>query len=321
MRKLILIAVLVTAAVAGGAAYVIAGGDGDDARRTGAIRSYSTGKLALQADGVNLGLLKSASCGAVSAEVTRNATLDTTALDPKQIGPARYEPCELQFALAGMGQPLHSWISNALAGKVGPMNLTISYLDSSYVEKSKLELEEAAPVKLELPALDAGGNAYVYTTLTVAPRAVHAAPGSGATVQGTSTAAKQQLSSAFRFEWSGAPLATVSKVSGVTVNFDPETLQPKLGEIDFTMSENDPRMAAVDSSFRKFVIDGVNGDKSQTTANIVFLQSNLSTVSATVSLKGVGWAAGELVGATSADTAVAKRRYTLYTEGATLVVS
>jgi hypothetical protein len=75
------------------------------------------------------------------------------------------------------------------------------------------------------------------------------------------------------------------------------------------------------SSFRKFVIEGLNGDKGETTASIVFLHSNLSTVNATVALKGVGWAAGELVGATSAETAVAKRRYVLYAEGATLATS
>ena len=39
-----------------------------------------------------------------------------------------------------------------------------------------------------------------------------------------------------------------------------------------------------------------------------------------LSFYGVGWAAGELVGETSSETAAGKRRYTLYVERATFAV-
>lgn len=319
MRKLILIAVLVAVAAGAGIAYVIA--SSDDARRTGAIatRSYSTGKVMLLSEGSAQGLLKSASCGAVSADVTREEPVGELrdASDAKHIGPAKYESCELTFGFA-MGKPIFSWISGALAGKTGPKNLTLSYLDYDYKERSRLELNQAAIAKVTMPSLDAGNNTPQYVTLMVVAPSIASAAGSGATVQGPATTSKTQPASAFRFEWAGAPLTKVTNIEGWSFELDPATQKPLLGEIDITVNETDPRMAAVDSSFKKFVIDGNNGDKSETTASIAYLSSNLTTINGTVAFTGVGWAAGELTGATSADATSAKRRYTLYVEGATL---
>jgi hypothetical protein len=322
MRKLILIAVLVAAAaVVGGIAYVLAGGD-DDARRSGALaRSYSTGKIVLQAEGVTLGTLKSASCGAVSADVARvAATVETKVpVDAKQIGPPKYESCELTFGWS-MDKALFSWISDALAGKAAKKNLTLSYLDFNYVEKSKLDLDQAAITKVELPSLDGGNAIPVFVTLTVAPQSVLASAGSGATVQAPLSSTKSQLGSNFRFDYAGAGLTKVTKVESWSFEVDPATQKALLGDVVISVTENDPRMASLSSSFKKFLIDGENGDKSQTTASVVFLASNLTATNATVAFTGVGWAAGELVGATSADNSLAKRRYSLYVEGATLTV-
>jgi T4-like virus tail tube protein gp19 len=322
MRKLILIAVLVAVAAGAGIVYVSAGGD--DARRTGAIgtRSYATGKLALQADGVVLGGLKSASCGAVSADVARvAATIETKVpVDAKQIGPAKYEACELTFGWSA-DKSLFTWISDALAGKAVRKNLSLSYLDINYVEKARLDLDQAAIAKVAMPKLDASNGNAVYVTLTVAPLSIKSAAGSGAAVQvATSTSSKSQLGGNFRFDYGGAPLTHVTTVEGWSFEFDPATQKPLLGDVDITVSESDPRMPALSSSFKKFVIDGENGDKSQTTASIALLNNTLTATHATVAFTGVGWAAGELVGATSADNSIAKRRFSLYVEGATLTV-
>jgi phage tail-like protein len=319
MRKLILIAVLVVVAAGAGIAYVLA--SGDDTRRAAALtRSYSTGKIMLQSDGLPLGFLKSVSCGAVSADVTREEVGELRAAnDAKHIGPAKYESCELTLGWS-MNKSVFSWISGALAGKTGPKNLTLSYLDYNYVEKSRLELDQAAIAKVTMPALDAASNTVVYMTLTVAAQSIRSAAGSGATLQSPTTTAKNQLASAFRFEWAGSPLTKVTSVEGWSFELDPATQKPLLGELNITVNETDPRMAAVNSSFKKFVIDGNNSDEAETTASIVYLSSNLAANNATVAFTGVGWAAGELVGATSADGSTAKRRYTLYVEGANLTV-
>jgi len=322
MRKLILIAVLVAAvAVVGGIAYVLAGGD--DARRSGALaRSYSTGTVVLQAEGVSLGRLKSASCGAVSADVARvAATVETKVpVDAKQIGPPKYESCEFTFGWP-MDKSLFTWISDALASKAARKNLTLSYLDFNYVEKSRLDLDQAAIAKVELPALDAANNIPVYVTLTVAPQSILATAGSGATVQVPAvSSSKSQLGSNFRFDYGGAPLTKVTKVESWSFEVDPATQKALLGEVGITVNETDPRMASLSSSFKKFLIDGENGNKSETTAGFVLLNSALTANNATVAFTGVGWAAGELVGATSADNSIAKRRYSLYVEGATLTV-
>ena len=322
MRKLILIAVLVVAAAIGGIVYVLSGGD--DSRRTGALsgRSYATGTVVLQAEGVSLGRLKSASCGAVSADVARVAAVETKVpVDAKQIGPAKYESCELTFGWS-MDKSLFTWISDALASKAAPKNLTLSYLDFNYVEKSRLDLDQAAITKVEMPALDAGNNIPVYVTLTVAPQSILAAAGSGATVQVPPTSSsKSQLGSNFRFDYGGSPLTKVTKVESWSFEVDPATQKALLGEVGITVNETDPRMASLSSSFKKFLIDGENGDKSETTASIVLLNSTLTAANATVAFTGVGWAAGELVGATSADNSIAKRRYSFYMESATLTPS
>jgi hypothetical protein len=322
MRKLILIAVLVVAAaVVGGIAYVVAGGD--DARRSGALtRSYSTGKIVLQAEGVTFGSLKSASCGAVSADVARvAATVETKVpVDAKQIGPPKYESCELTFGWS-MDKSLFTWISDALASKAAPKNLTLSYLDFNYVEKSRLDLNQAAIAKVEMPSLDGGNNIPVYVTLTVAPQSIQAAAGSGATVQVPAvSSSKSQLGSNFRFDYGGAPLTKVTKVESWSFEVDPATQKALLGDVVISVAENDPRMASLSSSFKKFLIDGENGSKSETTASYALLNSTLTATNATVAFTGVGWAAGELVGATSADGSIAKRRFSLYVEGATLTV-
>ena len=323
MRKLILIAVLVVAAAIGGIVYVLSGGD--DSRRTGALsgRSYATGTVVLQAEGVSFGRLKSASCGAVSADVARvAATVETKVpVDAKQIGPPKYESCEFTFGWP-MDKSLFTWISDALASKAAPKNLTLSYLDFNYVEKSRLDLDQAAIAKVELPALDAANNIPVYVTLTVAPQSILATAGSGATVQVPAvSSSKSQLGSNFRFDYGGAPLTKVTKVESWSFEVDPATQKALLGDVVISVAENDPRMASLSSSFKKFLIDGENGDKSETTASIVLLNSTLTAANATVAFTGVGWAAGELVGATSADNSIAKRRYSLYMESATLTPS
>jgi hypothetical protein len=320
MRKLILIAVLVAAAIAGGSVYVLASGDDGD-RRAGALAaSYSTGKLALQIDGTSVAYLKSISCGAVSAEVQRTAVVEGTKLsgDPKQIvGPAQYQSCELEVPWGSIDPAVSGWISQALNGQAAPKTLNVLYLDYDYKEKRRLELLNAAISEVTLPKAQASASKDpAQVKLTLQPEIVRAFAGSGAAVS-AGAAQKSQLGSNFSFTWGSTTLGAM-EVGPLSFTVDPKTKRAQLSELALVVSEADPKLATVDSSFRKFLIDGQNGDANEVTAVLEWLDPTLKVTTSKFTFAGVGWAAGELVGDTSADTSIGKRRYSLYVERATI---
>ena len=318
MRARTIIAAVVAIAIAAlvGAVYLVAAGD-DDQRRAGALsRTYVAGTTVLLSEGKSLGSLKSASCGGVAAQVTR-VEPGKAGPDAKQIGSAQWEPCELKFGLS-MDPALYGWISEALAGKPGTRNLTLQTLDYEGKELSRLDLNQALLTEFSMPTFDAANTTPAYMNITVKPQSYNAKAGSGAVVSTTSTKTqKTWLPANFRFDFGGLPLSKVSKVSSIGFKVDPGTQRPLLD--DFTVVAAQSDLGGLDSFLQKFVIDGVNGPESETTAKLTMLDSTLATTLGTLSFTGVGMTGGELVGATeSGSETIAKRQYTLYAEGFSL---
>jgi phage tail-like protein len=318
MRKLILMAVLVAAAVVGGIVYVLA--SGDDTRRTGAIsRTYVAGKTQLLVAGQPMGFLKSASCGGVGAEVTR-VEGGKAGPDGKQIGAAQYEPCELSFGLS-MEPAIYSWISDALAGKAAAKSLTLQSLDFENKEISRLDLNQAVLTEFSMPAFDAANNDAAYMSIAVQPQTLNSKPGSGAVVSST-VATKQKVwqPANFKFEFAGLPLAKVSKVEGIAFHVESGTQRPLLE--NFTIVVNASDVGNLDQFLKKFVIDGQNAPANETTAKLTMLDSTLAATVGTVSFTGVGMTGGTLVGAVeSGSESIAKRQFVLYAEGLSLNIA
>lgn len=315
-RTLVLAFAAVSVAVLAGIVYVVAAGDGE--RRVGALReSYVAGHTVLLSSGKPVGLLKSAKCGAVGAEVTR-VDEGRTGPDPKQIGAAQYQPCEFVFSLS-MGQELYDWINGALAGKgVAPKNLTLQNLDSELKERSRLELQGALLTEFSMPAFDAASNAAGFMTVKVKAERISYLSGSGAVVStGTTTSQKSWLVANFKFELAGQQLTHVSKISSFRFQVQPETQRPLLD--DFTITVAESNLGGLPKLLDSFVLGGQNGPESETTAKVTMLDSTLTTTLATLSFTGVGVVGGELVGTLEAQTdTIARRHYTLYAEGASL---
>jgi hypothetical protein len=323
MRKLLLICVLVAAALAGGIAYVLAtDGDGGE-RRAGALSTgYNTGKIALQLDGAAVGYLTSAECGQVSAEVQRDAIVEGTKLigDPKHIGPPRYEPCKLEIPWGNIDPAVSGWIAQALNGQATPRTLMVQYLDYDYKEKRRLEVLDAAITEVTMPGADAqdGKNA-AQVRLTLAPQALRGLAGSGAVVTAPAGAkATSQLRSNFKFTW-GSSSVLASEVGPWSFTIDPKTKRAQLSELPIAVSEADPKLPTLESSFNKFLIDGQSGDANETTAVLEWLDPTLKITQSTFSFSGVGWAKGNLLGRIpTGDSTPPGRDYSLYIERATI---
>lgn len=312
--------IVVASAVAGVMLWTLTG-DGD--RRLAAVgadtRSYVAGKLFLSSDGQSLGFLKSANCGTVGAEVTRMLP-GKGIVDPKQIGPAQYEPCTFTFGLS-MDKAIYGWIAEGLVGNAAPKNLTVQSLDFEYKERSLLELVRAHLTEFSMPALDAAVKDVAYMTITVKPESMTVSPGSGAVVKAP-VGAKEKvwLPSNFRFEFGKGELKKVSKMSSFRLELaGTEPQRALLGNFTITVPETD--LGGFDKLLTQFVVEGQNTQENETTANVTLLDPTLLITLGTLSFTGVGMVSGDFVGTQAGAETIARREYTLYAEGASLTIA
>jgi hypothetical protein len=306
-RTFILLAVAVFAVLVGGFLYV-ALGDSDE-RRVGALRTYSSGNIAMSINGTHAGYLKSMSCGVIGAEAQR-VEQESTGTDPKQLGNATPEPCEIAFGLPEKG-PLPTWIVDAVAGKNAPHNVALVSYSYDFKEVSRLELSGALLTEFSLPPFDAASKDQVTMTITLKPEAISYVKGSGATAP-PKTATK--AASAFRFNLAGSPVTKVSKVSAWSFQWNAAAQRSYLGDFTITVAANDPRITDLDKMLQNFVVAGENGPGAETTGSIEILDSTLVNVLATVEFTGVGMKEGSYSGFVDADS-IAKREYSFYVEG------
>ena len=317
-KKLVgLVAGAALAAVAAGAAYVVLGGDDEDTRRAGALtRSYTSGIIGVEIDGVGVGVVKSVSGCDVTAPVVLASTGDGT-LD-KRSGEPKYTPCTLQFG-SGLRAPMYQWISDSLAGKGVPRNVSIVVFDANYKPLRRLDLAGALISRFVIPGLASATTDPVIFELTLSTETVTRANPSGTAL--TTSKAKQLLTGYFRVTAPGLE-TDLKKVTAVdSWSFDIPVAQtgefktaatgrPAIGDLSVTISGLTPEFDA----WLDALVKGAPTEKPMTLS--------LTDPATTMPLVDVSFTATGLIGAdllgSSESSANAKRTFSMYGEGATI---
>ena len=316
MKLIVLIAVAALVAIAAGAAYVVLGGD-DDARRAGALsRSYTSGTIGLEIDGASVGVVKSVSGCDVTAPVVAVSSTETGA--DKSSGAPKYTPCTLRFS-SGLRPALYQWISDSLAGKSAPKNMSIVVFDANYKAVSRLDLGGALITRFVLPGLAAASTDPVMFELTVSSDTVRRASPSGAA--STSTKAKQLLAGYFKLSAPGleTDLKKVTAVDSWSFDIPPApvgeqristTGRPEIGDLSVTISGASPEF--------DLWLDGLlKGNPTEKPMTLTLLDSTNTIPLVDVSFTATGLIGADLLG-TSESSSPAKRTFTMYGEGASI---
>ncbi len=160
-------------------------------------RAYSAGKVMLELDGKDVGILAAGEGGEPVAAVIADE-VDPENVVRKHLGDVTYSPIRLSFG-SGMGQPLYQWIASWLDGKAGSKSGSLVFLDFNFQEQSRLEFEEAFITEFGFPALNAGSKEAVRFSLTLRPGITRSKKSAGkAAGFGSKAAAKALLGSSFK---------------------------------------------------------------------------------------------------------------------------
>jgi hypothetical protein len=264
MRARSIVAIVVGATVLlilGGVLAVVMGGG---ERRVGAFdsRSYASGRTALFVEQTGsphyryLGYLGSFT----GCEPRGNVTTG----NPQQSGFTKHissmsmEPCELEFGVAGMQQPLYDWISDTLAGTATPKDLWLVELGATGSQpRDVVHVAGAELAKIVFPELAASSTkptALISATLR-ATSSEHPYPCCGAFSGSAGSATQQKVPGGtyFRFELGSLPSTRVRSVSSL------EVTQDATGDVQF--GNLDVEVAVVDTGqwanwFEDFAVDG-----------------------------------------------------------------
>ena len=317
MKLIVLIAVAALVAVAAGAAYVVLGGDDDDARRAGALsRSYTSGIIGLEIDGASVGAVKSVSGCDITAPVVVVSSTETGA--DKSSGAPKYTPCTLRFS-SGLRPGLYQWISDSLAGKSAPKNMSIVVFDANYKAVSRLDLGGALITRFVLPGLAAASTDPVMFELTVSSDTVRRASPSGSA--STSTKAKPLIAGYFKLSAPGldTDLRKVTAVDSWSFDIPPApvgeqrisaTSRPEIGDLSVTISGASPEF--------DLWLDGLlKGNPTEKPMTLSLLDSTNTIPLVDVSFTATGLIGADLLG-TSESSSTAKRTFTMYGEGASI---
>lgn len=156
-----------------------------------ANRSYTASRHVLTMDGVDVGVLHSYSgCRAV-AEVTR-ADLGADQTTKKHISGIRYEPCALVIG-AGMRPVVYDWIREAFELKATRKTVALSAIDHNLKETARIVLRDAIISGVTLPTLDAASKDPGTIILTLAPEAITAQKGTGASISPAGAADRKSV--------------------------------------------------------------------------------------------------------------------------------
>ncbi len=315
-KTIVLVAVAVLAVLVGGLAYVTLSGD-DDERRAGALttRSYSAGHFVLEVNGASAGFLKSVSGCGIHAET---ASLGP---DSPKTSSVRYEPCTLQFG-GGMGQPLYTWIIDALSGKNAVRNAAIVVTDLNYKAQTRLDLTSAVLTRFALPALDAASVETALFEVTLTPETIRKTAGSGATVGTLGTKTPKLLVSNFSVD--GPDKSKVTKVASwafevpVAAEGLERSLSAGAAKLDkLTLTVNEPT-----TEFDPWVDQLMKGSPTQKNITLSLLDATRTQMLMEVNFSGTVLTEADLLGTkeTTAET-TAKRDFSMQPGGATIKFS
>jgi T4-like virus tail tube protein gp19 len=178
-------------------------------------RAYSAGKLMLELDGKDVGILVSGEGGEPVAAVIADEA-DPMNVVRKHLGEITYSPIRLSFA-TGMGEPLYRWIADWLNGKQGAKSGALVFLDINMQELSRLEFEEAFITEFAIPALIASSKDPVRFSLTLRPGITRSKKSSGKAAGYGTKAAKALVASNFKVSIDNLVTNRVMRVDAIVV--------------------------------------------------------------------------------------------------------
>ena len=271
-------------------------------------RAYSAGKLMLELDGKDVGILVAGEGGEPVAAVIAEA--DPTNVVRKHLGEVTYSPIRMSFG-SGMGEPLYQWIADWLGGKQGSKSGALVFLDMNFQEQSRLEFEEALITEFGFPALNAGSKDPARFSLTLQPVLTRGSKGSGKRAGLGSKATKTLLASNFRLAIDNLPGTNkVMRVDALVVRQAPSQ-PPEIPDLVFTLAEAES--AGVVTWFEELV-QAKHGDQGERSGTLQMLGPDMMSALFTLTLSNLGVYRVERSRFESAAETIASVRVSAYCE-------
>lgn len=284
---------------------------------------FTASRLALELDGIETGLVRSAVGGEPFGVVVREEPANGRV--GKHIGSVRYQPIVLEVP-APLSPPLAERVAAMLDGTDPVSAGALVTLDGAMKVRSRLEWSSARITEVGFPAADGASRDAAVVRLVVEPEQTVLKDGSGATYKTVATRQKTVLVSNFRFELSGLEAAgtKVSKVSALTATRrrgdEIGRIRPasnsatalEVADVTFWISRSD--VAPYAGWFEDFVLAGTNGDAAERTGSLTFLDPSLQTELLRIDLEGVGIVRVANEPVPPSGDAIARSRVELYCE-------
>ena len=260
-------------------------------------RSYVSGSLMFNLQGVPCGFLRSAEGGDAVGVVVEEGP-KSVAFTKKHIGQVKYDAVELSFGF-DMTPEIYKWIEASWKQNYSRKDGSVVVTDPSFQAVSAREFYHALVTEVTIPDLDASSKDAAHLTLKFVPEYTRDIKASGKVTAPKRPAQKQFVASNFRFELDGLPAARVSKIDSFTVK-QPVVVDDigstrdapaEPGRIDFpnlrvTISELDA--GPWTDWAQDFLVKGNNDDAHEKSGAIVFLSPNRKTELARILLHNVG---------------------------------
>ena len=280
-------------------------------------RAYTAGKLMLELEGKDMGILVAGEGGEPVAAVIADE-VDPTNVVRKHLGEITYSPIRLSFG-SGMGEPLYQWIADWLNGKQGSRGGALVFLDFNYQEQSRLEFDEAFITEFGFPALNASSKDPVRFSLTLQPGVTRSKKSAGKGGGLGSKAVKTLVASNFKLGIDNLVTNKVMRVDAIVVKQaivrdDMRAviqLQPlEIPDLVFTFPESEL------AGFVSWFDDSVKaaGGNSERNGSLQMLGADMISAPFTLTLSNLGVFRIERSRSESAAETIATARVSVYCE-------
>lgn len=176
--------------------------------------TYTRGAMALELNGVTMGMVRSIAGGAIYGEVITDKGGPGRSTN-KRIGAVRYEPIIIEVGLDMVPQfweLIRQWPATSK-----PQSGAILFGDINYRQLKRMEFTNALITEIGFPALDAAEGKKAFSLLvTLQPSKIENRPGKG-TINASAAKSRPAFCSNFRLTASGLDLSRVTKVDAFAI--------------------------------------------------------------------------------------------------------
>jgi hypothetical protein len=227
-------------------------------------RSFSSGQVRLELDGVDVGLLSAVTGGEPFGRVER------TEGGGKHLAGVAYAPIVVEVGIGGE-TPLLEWVRATLAGKVAPKGGAIVVHDFDGKVRWRREWQSALITEVVFPGVDGASKDVATLTVTIAPERTTFVTGSGAAspTPAPRGKAKSALRANFRLGIDGFESA-MARVSAV----GPIRIRPGVDVDDVTIWVAESEAPAFAAWFDQLAAAGDDGSQERR-ATLSFLDPTL----------------------------------------------